>query len=245
MDEDRDAARSPLPGGLPFASLVVRGGLHRLHVGVLTPVEGPTPGDGPYREAGPSDDGGPPLYAVRFVGREPTIEARRDQVVIGYGHSLRDWLDFRERSSDVFLHPDVPWCVDVRGGVHRFDADLSALDLHDVQITGSMHEATLRLPAPTGTRRVQVRGGIHRLTVERPLGVPLRLRLRGGVHAIEVDRLEIGGGTASIEWESPGFGEATVGYDVEILGGIHRASFRASAGARAEGSSEGALRASA
>jgi hypothetical protein len=225
------------------AQLLVRGGVGDLALRALASGAA-SAGDGPYREGG-----APPalLYDARFAGRAPEVEARSDLVVLRYRRGpLFGWLDWEERAADVALQRSVAWRVDVRAGMHRLEAELEGLDVEEIRVTGGMHDARLRLPAPSGIARVEVRGGAHRLSIEHPEGVPIRLRLRGGVHSIAIDRLELGGGVASLDWQSPEFAGASRGYDIELVGGVHQATISAVA-ARApavvpEGSSAAAAR---
>ena len=156
-----------------------------------------------------------------FHGRVPEVRVDGHRVRLFYRQSFRDLcLDWRSASAEVALSPLVPWDVLVRGGVSCLDADLAALRLASLEISGGVSEARVRLPRPTGTVRVFVLGGVSQLVLSRPAGVPLEVSIHGGASGLQVDTLGLGAVGGGFHWETPGFAEAAGRYVIEIHGGL-------------------------
>jgi hypothetical protein len=64
-----------------------------------------------------------------------------------------------------------------------------------------------------------VSGGASRLTLDRPAGTALRLRVEGGANKVEIDRFRLGAVGGGAQWQTPDFDAAADRYDLTIEGG--------------------------
>jgi hypothetical protein len=102
------------------------------------------------------------------------------------------------------------------------EADLSDLRLQGVHLCGGASRVDLTLPAPSGTVPVRVSGGASHLTLRRPAGVAVRLRVGGGLSKLAFDDMQLGAVGGHSHWQSPAYANATDRYDLEITGGASR-----------------------
>jgi hypothetical protein len=206
MNSDRPTRFSAPLGSLDRGLFEIMSGASNLRLQAAAPAG--------YRDAEVLAEGS-------FVGRVPEVRVDQHRVRLFYRHTFRDLcFDWRAASAEVALSPLVPWDVLVRGGVSRLDADLSAVRLASLEISGGVSEALLRLPRPTGTVRVFVLGGVSQLGLSRPAGVPLEVSIHGGASGLQVDTLGLGAVGGGFHWETPGFAEAEGRYIIEIHGGL-------------------------
>jgi hypothetical protein len=63
----------------------------------------------------------------------------------------------------------------------------------------------MMLPAPAGTVPVRVAGGVHHLTVVRPAGVAVRVRVGHGAGRPTLDGQHVGAIAGSTGWHSPDY----------------------------------------
>jgi hypothetical protein len=167
----------------------------------------------------------PDLYRARFEGPQPRVRAEDGTVTIAYGRfPLLDWLYYwwRRTAAEVTLNGSIPWRIEARGGVSHLTADLRGLALQGVHLGGGASRVDLALPAPTGTVPIRVSGGASHLTVRRPSGVPIRLRVGGGTSKLTVDDMQLGAIGGGSRWQSPTYADAPNRYDLEITGGASR-----------------------
>jgi hypothetical protein len=163
---DRGVHRAPL-GALGQARLLVRSGASDL---VL---------DGAAAAA--------ELFRARFEGKQPMVRVRDGTVLIAYRDGMRDIIDWRKRGAHISLNPMIPWTVEIHGGMSKARADLSAVDLRSLQLTGGADRIRLELGAPRAVVPVRLTGGANDLRIERPDRVAVRLRLKGGASRVELD----------------------------------------------------------
>ena len=90
----------------------------------------------------------------------------------GFG---KPW-DWRKRNADIALN-SFP-AVEDRDGRWREQAagELTTVDLRSFDIPGGADNLRLSLGKPTGEVPIRVVGGAHRIRIDRPAGVPVRLR---------------------------------------------------------------------
>jgi hypothetical protein len=211
MNSDRPTRFSAPLGTLDRGLLEVMSGASNLRLQAAPPAG--------YRDAELLAEGS-------FAGRVPEVRVDQHRVRLFYRHSFRDLcFDWRSASAEVSLSRLVPWDVLVRGGVSRLDADLSAVQVASLEISGGVSEALVRLPRPTGTVRVFVLGGVSQLGLSRPAGVPLTVSIHGGASGLQVDTLALGAVGGGFHWETPGFAEAEGRYIIEVHGGLSDARF--------------------
>jgi DNA-binding MarR family transcriptional regulator len=185
-------------GGLSEARLLFRSGANELVV-----------------RGGDLDD----LYRARFEGPIPQVRLRDGTVTIQYKGFGKPW-DWRKRSADVLLNRSLPWAVDIVGGANKLQGDLATVDLRSFDLTGGVDNFRLSLGKPNGAVPVRVLGGASKLRVDRPAGVPVRLRIAGGAGGVDLDRQRLGGVAGGSVLESIGIVGATDLFEVEITGGV-------------------------
>jgi len=156
------------------------------------------------------------LYRASFEGAVPQVRVRDGRVLVQYRGLAFDW---RKRIATFELNPAIPWTVQVVGGIQRIEADLRAIDVRRLEITGGMERAQLELGRPRGEVGVRLVGGGRIIRMERPRDVPVRVTSLGGVASFVVDETRVGkqGGEATLE--SPGWTKSRDRYQIEIVGG--------------------------
>ncbi|MCI0573351.1 MAG: hypothetical protein L0Y66_21605 [Myxococcaceae bacterium] len=201
-------------GAATSGDLRLLGGASYISLRAAKPVEGP--------------HGEPqPLFAARFHGPLPEVHAHGGSVDVAYSRFHFWWPPHHGREADIALTGAVPWRMQFRGGVGVLEADLRALQLLAFDFQWGVNDLRLVLPRPSGTVPLRIRGGVNRLTLLRPAGVPMRLTVRGGTGSLRVDTLSLGSVGGTLAWESPDFAGATDRLDVEVLGGLNHATFGA------------------
>jgi DNA-binding MarR family transcriptional regulator len=187
--------RAPL-GGLSSARLHIRSGLSSLRL---------RPGSDPHD-----------LYRATFGGATPQVRVRDGRVLVGYRGLPFDW---RRRTATFALNTSIPWSFEIVGGIGRMEADLRAIAVQRLEVTGSMERAQLELGRPDGSVGVRLVGGARTIRIERPREVPVRVRSQGGSAGLVLDGMTLGkhGGESTLE--SPGWSAGRDRYDIEVIGG--------------------------
>jgi hypothetical protein len=106
---------------------------------------------------------------------------------VTFGSWLRAALAGEHRDIEIVLHPAVEWALQLRGGLSRLEADLSAGKLARLAISGGISNASFDLPATTSTVPVRVSGGVSHLTLNRPADAAVSLEIHGGVATLRLD----------------------------------------------------------
>jgi DNA-binding MarR family transcriptional regulator len=183
-------------GGLREARLSIRSGLSALR---LRPGADPTE-----------------LYRAAFQGATPQVRLRDGRVLVQFKGSRWDW---RGRDATIGLNTTIPWSVEVVGGLKRLEADLRAVDVRALDVTGGAERVQLELGQPTGTAPIRIVGGVKTVRVERPSGVGVRLQVTGGTGGVTMDgmHLDRSGGTSTVA--SPGWERERDRYDLFVIGG--------------------------
>jgi DNA-binding MarR family transcriptional regulator len=159
----------------------------------------------------------PELYKARFEGTVPQVRLRDGTVSIQYRGRPFDW---RQRRAEVTLNASIPWSIDLNGGASRFTAHLERLDLAGFEMAGGVDKLGLALGRPRGIVPITIGGGANRIQVERPAGVPVRLRVRDGLGKAELDGRKVGGAVGETVLESDGARSATDLFEIEVHGGM-------------------------
>jgi len=162
------------------------------------------------------------LYRAHVEGTPPQIEVDGGNVTVrprrfplfGWGH----------RSLGLTLSGAIPWDVEIAQGAYRLDAKLATLQLRSFTINGGASRIDLAVGRPSGAVPITIYGGVSRVTVTRPRGVPVEMRIRGGASRASVDGHQLGPAGGNVVWQSPGISEGADRYVIEILGGVSRLS---------------------
>lgn len=160
-------------------------------------------------------------YRASFAGPPPKVDVRNGTVAIDYHRRFHPFAG-RGRGAEIAVDPSVPWEVDVRGGVSRLTGDLTGVELGSLEIDGGVSKSALRLGKPDGCVLVRIRGGVSELSIHRPAGVPVQLRVRGGATSIALDDQRLGAVGRGLRLASADGGEAAGRYVIEIHGGASK-----------------------
>jgi DNA-binding MarR family transcriptional regulator len=157
------------------------------------------------------------LYRARFEGATPQVRVRDGRVLVQYRGLPFDW---RKRVATIALNPGIGWVVEVVGGVQRLEADLRGVRLDSLSLVGGSERLQLELGRPTGEVPLRVVGGSRTIRVERPAGVPIRLKLTGGSGRVDIDGRSFGAKGGDVTLESTTWTGAGDRYALDITGGV-------------------------
>lgn len=161
----------------------------------------------------------PELFWARFTGTKPNVRVVVNDVDIesrGFGP-----VTWRLRSAHIALNASIPWQFGCQGGAWRLTADLRGLQLTMVTLEGGASKVDLRLPRPSGTVPIRIRGGASEISVRRPNGVAVRVVVHGGFGKLQVDGKSIEAADEK-PVQSPDYVEAADRYDLELAGGANQ-----------------------
>ncbi len=158
------------------------------------------------------------LYRARFEGPPPDVSVHGGSVTIAQKRRFRPF-DWRGQSCDVSLNPGIPWTIALKGGMWKLAADLRALRLASLTVSGGASDVEIWLPAPVGVVGVVVSGGASSVRVHRPAGAAVRAAISGGASQLVFDEQKLGAVGGRNVLSTPGFGEATDRYEVRFSGG--------------------------
>lgn len=157
------------------------------------------------------------LCRATFTGPMPDIRANREgTVAVRY----RSRLDWRARHASLGLSPEVPWAIQIGGGLSGLSGDLRGLRLRSLDIRGGVDELELDLPMPDGTSRIHLAGGPANVTLVHPEAAAVRVALKGGVHELRFGTKHLRDVYGELRLETPGAGAAPDRYEIEISGGV-------------------------
>lgn len=161
------------------------------------------------------------LYRAHVEGTPPQIEVDGGNVwvrpgrrfpLFGWGHS----------SLRLTLAGSIPWDVEVNQGAVSLEAKLAALQLRSFVVKGGASRIEVEVGRPSGTVPVTIQGGASNVTLRRPGGVPVEVRIKGGVSKVSVDRHQLGPAVGNFVWRSPDMAAGADAYVLEIRGGASR-----------------------
>jgi len=155
------------------------------------------------------------LYRGRFDGATPQVRVRDGRVLVQYRGIPFDW---RKRTATMALNPTIPWTIEVVGGISRIEADLREVPVRRLEVTGGSERTQIELGPPRGDVPIKLTGGTKTLRLERPAGVPVRLRVLGNSSVI-VDERALGARSGDTVIEPPGWASARERYSLEVIGG--------------------------
>jgi DNA-binding MarR family transcriptional regulator len=196
-DAEVGASQHAAPlGGLTTAKLHVRSGLSSLRL-----RGGTDPRD---------------LYRATFEGATPQVRLRDGRVLVQYRGLPFDW---RKRTATFGLNPTIPWTIEAHGGIQKVEADLRAIDVRGFELVGGTERIQVELGRPHGDVLVRVVGGAKTVRLERPRGVPVRLKVVGSAASATMDGRKLGskGGESTVE--SGGWDGTPDRIALEVVGG--------------------------
>jgi len=155
------------------------------------------------------------LCRATFTGAMPDVSARKGEVSIAYKRRI----ELQGRETRVGLSREVPWVIDVSGGLSALRADLRHVRFHEIRVSGSVDDVDAHLGAPDGTSRVRISGNARDVVIEHPSGTPIRVSVSGGVHEIRVGREHMRDVHGTVRMASPGADSAADRFEVEVSGG--------------------------
>ena len=156
------------------------------------------------------------LYQGRFDGATPQIRVRDGRVLVQYRGIPFDW---RKRTATIGLNTTIPWGIEVVGGIRRLEADLREVPVRQMDVTGGADRIQIELGRPVGDVQIKLTGGANTLRIERPSGIPVRLRTTGGSASLVIDERAYGSISGEVVIEPPGWTDSRARYVVEVTGG--------------------------
>jgi len=174
------------------------------------------------------------LYRAGFDGAVPSARVRDGVVTIRYprfawftfrgrvaGERLDATAHWRKDRTDLVLNDRLPWAIEFRGGASEIKADLRAIRLEELTVSGGAGGVRLSLGVPSGVVRVSLHGGARDVLIQRPFGVAARLRVTGGYRSAMLDGTTAWSGGRI---ETQGAEAIPDRYDIELTGGADRVS---------------------
>jgi DNA-binding MarR family transcriptional regulator len=158
------------------------------------------------------------LYRATFAGKRPLVTVDPSgEVSIRYkGFS---WFGWRDVGAQLTLTTLVPWSIEIRRGLSHLAANLSELQISQIEITGGASESRLSLPQPRGTATLRVTGGASRMKITRPRGSAAQMVVRGGASNLVFDAQQLGAVGGATRLATPGWDAATDRWAIEVTGG--------------------------
>ena len=158
------------------------------------------------------------LYRATFEGPAPEITVSGGIVTVQQRRRFRPF-DWRAQSADFALTTAVPWDISLRGGMWKLVADLGALRVTALEVTGGASDIEVTLPAPVGIVPVRISGGASEVLLRRPAGTEARAEMNGGASQLVFDGQRLGAVGGRMVLASGGFSEATDRYEIRFTGG--------------------------
>ena len=159
------------------------------------------------------------LYAARFEGTTPTVKVlEKDHegvVTIRYPRRLLG-LGGKVGAAEIALSPAIPWQIALQGGAEELVAELGSLDLAGLEIMGGFQQIRLALPTPSGMVTIRIRGGASAITIQRPVGVAVRVHLQGWAAEVNFDGQILIGVGANAQLQSAGYAANAPRYDIDM-----------------------------
>lgn len=155
------------------------------------------------------------LYQARFEEPVPEVKVKDEVVTINYPQ--RWWGLFSEGcTADMLLSTVIPWQIVIQGGAAQIDARIGSLNLASLEIKGGLATMHLELPRPSSVILLRISGGAGEITLRRPEGVGVRVRLKGSAHEFRFDEQILNRVGNNTQIQSAGFVPADPHYDIEI-----------------------------
>jgi hypothetical protein len=166
------------------------------------------------------------LFTAHFERHVPVVRINGGTVTVRYrnfGFSLLNWLryGFNAPRSEVTLNADIPWQIDLHGGIAQSSLDLRPVKLRRGTIHSGVSDVVLKLGEPNGVVRLDCHGGANNLSILRPANVAVRLTIHGGAVNLVLDQQKFGAVSGMTTLETPNSQEASSYYMINLHGGAH------------------------
>ncbi len=125
------------------------------------------------------------------------------------------------------LSTAIPWRILIQGGASDVTAELTGLNLAELEINGGLSMISLELPAPSGVVPIRISGGASMISVRRPAGIAARVHLKGWASQFVFDNQTFNDVGNNVRLQSPGYVEGTPCYDIEISSSASMATITA------------------
>jgi hypothetical protein len=156
----------------------------------------------------------------------PRLRVSGSELRVSWPATLGAWLRAvvaaECRDVEIVLHPAVEWTFLVRGGLSRFEADLTGGKLARLDIGGGISNALIDLPAPAGPVPIRISGGVSNFGLRRPAAAGVHLAISGGVSKLRLDDQVLGAIGGGTRLSTGGVAGDISRYAVEISGGASR-----------------------
>ena len=166
------------------------------------------------------------LFTAHFEHHVPIVRVNGGTVTIRYrdfGFGLLNWLRYglKPTRGHVTLNADIPWQIDLNGGVANSQLDLRLVKLRGYTLNGGANNVKLMLGQPQGVTSVDFTSGVNNIKILRPADVAVGLTIHGGAAAIALDNQKFGaiGGTATLE--TPNSQVSPDRYLINVYGGAN------------------------
>lgn len=174
------------------------------------------------------DAGMAELYRATFKGPVPEVRVDGGTVTIRYPRRLRT-LFGSNQEAEIALNTAVPWRIELRNGASDTTADLRGLTLASLEIRGGASSLAVELPRPTGPIPVKIAGGASGISINRPPGVEVSIRVKGWAAQLVFDDQTFDAVGSEGRLQSPGYAGAERRYDIEVNGGASGITLKTSA----------------
>jgi DNA-binding MarR family transcriptional regulator len=157
------------------------------------------------------------LYQARFEGHIPDVKVKDGIVTIRYPRRI--WLpNTKKPMAEITLNIALPWQIALNGGGTIFNAELSGLNLLELEANGAGSTFRIDLPTPVRMVPIQLGGSGSEFSIQRPLGVAARIQTKGWGSGAVFDDQTIGVINRDGMLQSLNYEDATLGYDLEASG---------------------------
>ena len=143
----------------------------------------------------------------------PEVKVKDGVVTIRYPRRL--WvLGLEKRAAEVTLSTAIPWSIAIHSGGSEVTAELSGLDLLELEANGAGSMFSGGLPDPTRMVPIRLGGSGSEFTVRRPVGVAAHVQVKGWGSGVTFDSQIVSDG----RMQSPNYDGAAQRYDIETSG---------------------------
>jgi hypothetical protein len=165
---------------------------------------------------------GADLYRAHIVysGSKPEISFNHDtgDLRISQSSSFSTFFQNRRFVLNLELSSSVSWTIAANTGAATDTFNLGGVQVKSIQVNTGASREEITLGQASGRVPVTINGGALTVHLHRPSGVAVSVAVSGGAVSLDADGKQSHSiGNAS--YDSPGFGDATDAYQIEVNGG--------------------------